>query len=71
MRLLLPALSWAICVAAAQRQRFAAVDEDNLVPRYLVDQSFPLARRAGVCGQGAHSCTFTYPPSRKPVLCDD
>ncbi|KAL6865963.1 hypothetical protein ACO1O0_002063 [Amphichorda felina] len=39
-------------------QRFAAFPNDALIPRYLVDKSFPLARR-GSCGEGHHPCQET------------
>jgi hypothetical protein len=62
----------AVCAAAAaaaglasaatdgmDRARYGAVAAvpDALLPRYIVDSSFPIAKRVAGCDVGYHSCT--------------
>lgn len=43
---------------AEAAQRYAAVPlmSDALIPRYFLDKSFPVAKRAGSCEDGEHNC---------------
>jgi hypothetical protein len=58
MRLLAAsAMVLAVVVEAAQRYAAVPVIPNELVPRYLVDKTFPLAKRIGGCNEGHHPCT--------------
>ena len=53
-------LRFAVCVSAALAfERFAAVSNNDLIPRYFLDRSFPLAKRAGNCDEDHHPCEDT------------
>ncbi|RFU73906.1 hypothetical protein TARUN_8344 [Trichoderma arundinaceum] len=58
MRLLLMLTLSGLAIASAARDRYAALQivPDGLTPRYFVDKSHPLFKRAGSCGDNAHSC---------------
>lgn len=40
-------------------ERYAGVSENELIPRFFVDRSFPLLKRAGNCEEGHHPCEET------------
>jgi hypothetical protein len=51
------------------RARYGAVAAvpDALLPRYIVDSSFPVAKRVAGCDVGYHSCEFL--PDDPPGRC--
>lgn len=40
-------------------ERYVAVSNNDLIPRYFLDRSLPLAKRAGSCKEGNHPCEDT------------
>ncbi|KAF4994886.1 hypothetical protein FDECE_12971 [Fusarium decemcellulare] len=57
MRLLIFVPHLALALAQiTRRHESLAVAQGDLMPRFFIDRSFPLAKRAGECGGGSHNC---------------
>lgn len=69
MRLFLPAYFLTLGLATAQLlERYGSlpIAPNGLMPRFFLDKSHPLAKRAGVdCGDNHHSCK-SGPPQPYP-----